>query len=179
MCCERTSPVRLCHVTVTGWRYLLSRETRGMAGHNAAASASGYLYQTDWALVDLLRKGHTRPDQAITLELHDDVAWSDVSSTGDPIELLQVKLHTTSKSAGLGDMAVDIWKTVQVWLDRPDANDPQGPDLFLVTTSVAVDGSAAHALRPATRDVDSATSRLLTAAADSNNENTQKSRAAF
>ena len=27
-----------------------------MAGHGAAASAAGYLYQTHWALVDLLRK---------------------------------------------------------------------------------------------------------------------------
>jgi hypothetical protein len=35
-----------------------------MAGHSAAASTAGYLYQTNWALVDLLRKGQHRPDQA-------------------------------------------------------------------------------------------------------------------
>jgi hypothetical protein len=150
-----------------------------MAGHNAAASAGGYLYQTDWALVDLLRKGHIRPDQAITLEVYDDVAWSAVSHVTDPVELLQVKLHTTSKSAGLGDMAVDIWKTIKIWLDRPDRADPQGPDLLLVTTSIATEGSAAHALRPATLDVDVATSRLLVAARKSTSTVTAASRDEF
>src|SRR5215208_345108 len=98
-----------------------------MAGHSAAASAAGYLYQTNWALVDLLRKGQHRPDQAITLEMHDDVAWTTLSGTVDPAELLQVKLHATGGGAGLGDKAVDIWKTLKVWMDRPDATDPQGP----------------------------------------------------
>ncbi|MCU1681960.1 MAG: hypothetical protein JWQ81_2699 [Amycolatopsis sp.] len=150
-----------------------------MTGHNAAAATSGYIYQTDWALMDLLRKGQTRPDQAITLELHDDVAWVDVDNTGDPVELLQVKLHTTSKAAGLGDMAVDIWKTVRIWLDRSDTGDPQGPDLHLVTTSVATEGTAAYALRPSTRDVDLAVDLLTKAAASSTNEITENARAAF
>ncbi|MFJ4105700.1 ABC-three component system protein [Amycolatopsis japonica] len=150
-----------------------------MAGHNASASAGGYLYQTDWALVDLLRKGHTRPDQAITLELHDDVAWNEVSDVANVVELLQVKLHGTSKSAGLGDMAVDVWKTIKIWLDRPDRGDPQGPDLVLVTTSVAAEDSAAHALRPATRDIAAATNRLLAAAKSSKNDDTEVARKAF
>ncbi len=155
------------------------KETSGMAGHGAAGPAAGYLYQTDWALVDLLRKGHSRPDHAITLELHDDVAWSEVDETGDPVELLQVKLHLKSTSAGLGDMAVDMWKTLKVWMDRTDVGDPQGPELSLVTTSVASKGTAAYALRPATRDADLALDRLLTAAQDSTNAETRASREAF
>jgi C-terminal domain 7 of the ABC-three component (ABC-3C) systems/Cap4, dsDNA endonuclease domain len=150
-----------------------------MAGHSAAASAVGYLYQTNWALVDLLRKGHTRPDQAITLELHDDVAWTAAYDTADPVELLQVKLHTTSRAAGVGDMAVDIWKTIRVWMDRSDLSDPQGPELALVTTSVATEGTAAYALRPSTRDVALASERLMKAAQDSTNEDTQGTRDAF
>jgi hypothetical protein len=150
-----------------------------MAGHNAAGSAAGYLYQTNWALMDLLRKGNTRPDQAMTLELHDDVAWTSAADTNDAIELLQVKLHTTSKSAGLGDKAVDIWKTMRVWMDRPDARDPLGPALVLITTSVATMGSAAHALRPLTRDVDRAIELLLKAARESTNEVTQETRDQF
>jgi Cap4 dsDNA endonuclease len=55
-----------------------------MARHSAAASAAGYMYQTNWALVELLRKGQTRPDQAITLELHDDVAWTAADDTWTP-----------------------------------------------------------------------------------------------
>src|SRR3954449_10013096 len=98
-----------------------------MVDHGAAASASGYLYQTHWALVDLLRKGQTRPDQAITLELHDDVAWTDADDTGDAVELLQVKLHARARSAELGDMSPDIWRTLRIWMDRDDVGDPQGP----------------------------------------------------
>ncbi|NKT14075.1 DUF4297 domain-containing protein [Rhodococcus hoagii] len=150
-----------------------------MAGHNAAGSAAGYLYQTNWALVDLLRKGNSRPDQAITLEMHDDVAWTSAADTADAAELLQIKLHTTSRSAGLGDMAVDIWKTLRVWMDRPDACDPQGPGLILVTTSVAVPGSAAHALRPGSKNVDQSVRLLLSAASQSTNEITQQTRDMF
>ena len=150
-----------------------------MAGHNAAGSAAGYLYQTNWALVDLLRKGSTRPDQAITLELHDDVAWTSALDVSDPSELLQLKLHTTSKGAGLGDRAVDVWKTLRVWMDRPDAYDPQGPALALVTTSVATEGSAAHALRPQSKNIGQADERLLAAAKESINEVTQETREMF
>jgi hypothetical protein len=150
-----------------------------MVEHSAAASAAGYLYQTHWALVDLLRRGHARPDQALTLELHDDVAWTDVDDTGDARELLQVKLHTKSKAAGLGDMGTDIWKTLKVWMDRPDVGDSQGPELALVTTSVATEGTAAYTLRPSTRDVDLAVARLIKAAEDSSSESTKESRAAF
>jgi len=119
-----------------------------MAGHSAAASAAGYLYQTNWALVDLLRKGQGRPDQAITLEMHDDVAWTSLDDPTDAVELLQVKLHPVGTGAGLGDMAVDMWKTLKVRVDRPDAADPQGPELSMVTTSVASPGTAC-ARRPA------------------------------
>lgn len=150
-----------------------------MADHSAAASAAGYLYQTHWALVDLLRKGHTRPDQAMTLELHDDVAWTEIDDAADPRELLQVKLHTKSKAAGLGDMGTDIWKTLKIWMDRADVNDPQGPELSLVTTSVATDGTAAFALRPSTRTVEIAVARLVRAAEDSTSETTKDSRLAF
>lgn len=115
----------------------------------------------------------------MTLELHDDVAWTSHDDATDPRELLQIKLHATTTAAGLGDMAVDMWKTLQVWMDRPDSTDPQGPDLNLVTTSVAVAGSAAHALRPQTRDVGAALEKLVAAARNSDNEQTKSARDAF
>nr|WP_239521141.1 dsDNA nuclease domain-containing protein [Blastococcus saxobsidens] len=74
--------------------------------HSAAASASGYLYQTSWALLELLRQAPHRPDQALTLEMHDDIAWEDAS--GNPTELLQAKLHRKA-NAGLGDRDTDVW----------------------------------------------------------------------
>ena len=149
--------------------------------HSAAASAAGYLYQTNWALVDLLRKGPTRPDQAITLEMHDDVAWTD---DGSATELLQTKLHANT-TAGLGDKDTDVWKTLAIWMDRDDFADPQGPELALVTTSVAIPGTAAYALHPGTsgaggaRDVALATQLLLKAADESRNVATKTAREKF
>lgn len=153
-----------------------------MTGHNASASAAGYLYQTNWALVELLAKGRLRPDQAISLELHDDVAWSQVDRSGDATELLQLKLHTTSRAAGLGDKAVDVWKTLKVWMDRDDALDSQGPELALVTTSIASPGTAAYFLHPSGtghRDVERAVQLLVSAAEESTSRETRDSRSAF
>jgi hypothetical protein len=50
------------------------------SSHNAASSALGYLYQSQWPLLELLRRSEERPDCAITLELHDDVAGSRTAS---------------------------------------------------------------------------------------------------
>ena len=140
--------------------------------HSAAASAAGYQHQTRWALVNLLREGRHRPDLVLSLEMHDDVAWSDAD--GNATELLQTKLHAKS-TVGLGDKDTDVWKTLLIWLKRPDARDPDGPELALVTTSVASDGTAAHALRPdlGSRDVPAAM-RLLTAAATSSSAEATK-----
>jgi hypothetical protein len=144
--------------------------------HSAAASAAGYLYQIQWALLNLLREAPTRPDQAISLEMHDDVSWS---AGGSATELLQTKLHA-SATAGLGDKDSDIWKTLLVWMDREDVKDPQGPDLVLVTTSVAAEGSAAHALRPGpTRNPELALARLTEAARASDAKSTKKGRERF
>lgn len=146
--------------------------------HSAAASAAGYLYQVRWALVNLLREGRTRPDQVISLEMHDDVAWED--PVGSATELLQTKLHAKT-TAGLADKDTDIWKTLLIWLKRDDAVDQHGPELALVTTSTAQPGTAAYALRPdpATRDVAAAVNSLTKAAEDSDSTATEKGRNLF
>lgn len=146
--------------------------------HSAAASAAGYLYQIRWALLDLLRKASTRPDQVLSLEMHDDMSWEDLD--GNATELLQTKLHAAS-TAGLGDKDTDIWKTMLIWLKRADAIDPNGPELALVTTSVAQPGTAAYALRPSPlcRDVDVAMGLLVKAATESTAVATEKGRTRF
>ncbi len=52
--------------------------------HDATASALGYLYQAKWALLELLRGARERPDGAVSLELHDDVAREEA---GRPVDL--------------------------------------------------------------------------------------------
>ena len=113
--------------------------------HSAAASAAGYLYQVRWALLNLLLEAPTRPDQVLCLEMHDDVSWEGLDGTAQ--ELLQTKLHAKT-TAGLGDKDTDIWKTLYIWLSRGDATDPNGPDLALVTSSTAPEGTAAYACGP-------------------------------
>ena len=143
--------------------------------HNASASAVGYLYQVNWALIQLLESAPAKPDQAISLETHDDVAWE---AAGSPVELLQTK-HHVGVSTGLGDKDTDIWKTLLVWMNTAQPTDPQGPALILVTTSVAQPGTAAHALRKDVRDTAAAVLRLTEAARSSTADNTRKARNRF
>lgn len=143
--------------------------------HNASASAVGYLYQVNWALVELLERAPDRPDQAISLETHDDVAWE---QSGSPVDLLQTK-HHVGVSTGLGDMDTDIWKTLLVWMNTAQPTDAQGPALILVTTSVAQPGTAAYALLSDERDTAAAIARLTDAARTSTAKNTKTARDRF
>lgn len=145
-----------------------------MTSHDASSSAIGYLYQTDWALLELLRGARDRPDQAMTIELFDDVAWD---KDGEVQELLQLKHH--QKSAGsLSDMSVDLWKTLKVWLDTPAFADVGGPLLTLLTTSDCGPGTAASHLGPGSdRDTGQALDLLNTAASASTSATTAAARA--
>jgi len=131
--------------------------------HSAASSALGYLYQSQWPLFELLRRADDRPDSAITLELHDDVAWE---QDGTPADLLQLKHHLRS-ARGLGDKDADLWRTIAAWMDTNDVSDPDGPTLTMVTTQTAAAGTAVAALRPSSRDVSEALRLLEAAAAES------------
>jgi len=147
------------------------------SSHSAAASALGYWYQTQWALYDLLRRGHAMPDSSLTLELLDDVAWQ---QHGQPQELLQLKL-ISAQVGGLGNMSVDLWKTILVWLEGPAPSDPLGPQLTLVSTGLAAAGSAAAMLRadPAERNEPAAADALAVAARASTAQETAKARDAL
>lgn len=145
--------------------------------HEAASSALGYLYQSQWPLLELLRGSFDRPDLAITVELFDDVAWEE---QGTPTQLLQLKHLRPGR--GLGDMSADLWRTVRVWMDQVDVSDPDGPSLCLVTTQTAAPESAAAALRPVeagTRDVSEALRLLETAARQSQDQTTRQTRERF
>lgn len=144
--------------------------------HGAAAPALGYAYQGAWALKDLLRRGATHPDAAITIELHDDVAWEEA---GNPSELLQLKHHLNA-ARSLTDMSDDLWSTLAVWPDTGQPRDLHGPLLTLVTTTAAAPGTAASVLRDDDlRDPVLAASRLDLAAQASKSEGTAKARDAF
>jgi hypothetical protein len=146
------------------------------SSHDASASALGYLYQSQWPLVEIVRRGNYQPDASLTVELYDDVAWE---QAGTPTELLQLKHHVNAVGH-LGDMDVDLWRTIGVWMDSHLAGDPSGPTLTLVTTSTATAGTAAAALRPGPGREPEAARRLLEAAArESTAAATSQTRARF
>lgn len=148
----------------------------GGESHGAAASALGYLYQSQWPLVELLRRGRDEPDSGLSLELHDDVAWEE---GGEPTELLQLKHHVNA-AGRLGDRDDDLWRTIRVWMDAHAPGDPAGPTLTLVTTGTAASGSAAAALRPGpSRDATEGCRLLEAAASGSTAEATRDVRGRF
>lgn len=124
-----------------------------VGAHSAAASVLGYLHQTRWGLLELLRYRSSRPDASLTLEMYDDIAWE---QEGTAQELKQLKLHANGVRT-LGDSSADLWRTIGVWVDNGRPHDPYGPLLTLVTNSVATTNSIAGLLRgsPA-RDVSEA-----------------------
>lgn len=111
--------------------------------HGAAAAALGYLYQFDWALVEVLEAYPEHADRRLSIEKLDDIGWEDDAG---PVALKQLK-HHGADAASLTDAQADVWRTVGVWLDAGDPADPDGPALHLVTTQTAADGSAMQALR--------------------------------
>lgn len=143
--------------------------------HEAAHAAVGYLYQSQWPLLELARRSVDQPDCSLTLELHDDVQWD---SDGTPMELLQLK-HHVSTQRGLGDRDADLWTTIAAWMDAHPPQDPLGPVLTLVTTRTAAAGSAAAALRPADRDPLAARALLDSAATGSTAAATSAARARY
>lgn len=144
--------------------------------HNASSSALGYLYQTQWPLLELVRRFADQPDAAVTLELHDDVALEDATKT--PTELLQLKHHPASVRT-LRDKDSDWWRTIRAWMAAGPAGAPDGPTLTMVTTLVAEPDTAAWHLRPASRTPAVALRKLEDAARESREQQFVKVREAF
>jgi len=143
--------------------------------HEASASALGYIFQAQLALLELLRGQEDRPDGAISLELHDDVAWEE---DGRPVELLQVKHHIRGVRS-LGDKDDDVWRTIQSWMDTHAPGDECGPLLTLITTQQARSGTAMDALKAPNSAPARALELLIVAARESKAKESQNARAAF
>lgn len=149
----------------------------GADAHSAAASILGYAFQVKSGLLELLDAMTSQPDLLLTLEMHDDIAWED--SSGAVALLKQYKLHQNTEGH-LGNSSDDLWRTLKVWLDRPSPADPLGPELWMVTTAVATEGSIAAMLRPGDgRKPAAALAALERRAEVSRNKDTKKAREKF
>src|SRR5215204_1178732 len=145
--------------------------------HAATGSATGYLYQSRFALFAALREIRKRPHLSISIELFDDVAFDDA---GTPEEVIQTKHHPPN-AGNLTDRSVDFWKTLGIWskLVQSDSQAALRTQFLLLTTGKAPEGSAASHLRQSDRDVATAAQALVKAARESTNEATKSARQLF
>lgn len=107
--------------------------------HGAAGQASGYVYQIQIGLLELLRELPKGNQAKLSLEATDDVELL----SSESIERIQVK-HSLSPSAVLDTNSVDIWRTINAWLDMPDWENVM---LRFVTNRKLKEGSLLENLR--------------------------------
>lgn len=113
-----------------------------MASHNASGQMLGYLYQMRYALCLLMRSDDE--DYQISMEKFDDVAFD---LGGDPRQLVQVKHHL--KPMNITDTSVDLWRTLNVWIDAIAADRTllDCTDFIIVTTASVSKGSVADLIQ--------------------------------
>lgn len=144
--------------------------------HSAAGNALGYLYQCQWALVELAERGREDPSVELRLEALDDI---DFMSDGTPDELLQVKHHVTPAS-DLTENNTDLWRSINAWLDTIDLSLDRIPVLRLLTTAEVPNSGVLSKLRSGPeRDASAALVALESAATNSRSRTTAPWRQAF
>lgn len=119
------------------------------------------MYQFKYALVGALRRMRETGTVAVGIELLDDVSFEHGAA---PVEAIQVK-HSIKAPAALTDGSPQIWNTLQTWMQAREQKTLE-PDarLYLVTTSLASEGTAAWYLCEATADPSKAEQRLCAVA---------------
>ena len=132
---------------------------------SATASATGYLFQCRYALLEGLRRLRKEESFTISIETLDDVVFE---KEGEAPELLQSKHHLI-KAANLTDKSPDLWKTIRIWCEGIlKGSIPEDSTFYLVTTANAPKGSAAYYLKSnGERDIAKSLERLKKAAATS------------
>lgn len=143
------------------------------SSHSAAGQALGYVHQCMWALVELGRRATSEPAAQLRLEALDDIEFD---SAGSPTELLQTKHHTRG-GGPLTAQSVDLWRTLNVWMDLLSS---ETLVLRLVTTRTLSGESGLIRLRAGDiRDASAALEELLDAARTSTSKTTDKWRKKF
>lgn len=143
------------------------------SSHGAAGQALGYFHQCMWALVELGKRASSEPATQLRLETLDDIEF-DIDDS--PTELLQIKHHTDGNGP-LTAQAVDLWRTLNVWMDLPSSSTLM---LRLVTTrTLSEESGLVHLRAGENRDVSLAVEELLNAARTSTSKATEKWREKF
>lgn len=145
----------------------------GTSPFSAADPALGYLYQVRVALLWTLRRQKADPDFLVGIETLDDVAFETIG--GEPTDLLQTKHHKVA-TGSLTDASPDLWKSLRIWFEGlVSGHVSETTSLFLITTGLANEGSAAANLRNSGRNVDAAKKALDTTALSSTSQTNKAS----
>jgi hypothetical protein len=142
--------------------------------HSAAGQAAGYQYQSEQALLQLIRSN--QPGASLFIERLDDVEIK-----GDTaLDIIQVK-HHTGPGGSLSDTSADLWRTINVWISALEQLEPDdAPSFVLLTTSLAPNGSASALLRRnSARDIPEALRLLVETAGSDGADGTRTWRERF
>jgi len=143
------------------------------AGHDksqfsAVDATLGYLYQMRLGLLCSLQRIKAGQAFSVSIETLDDVTFE--KTGGEASELLQAKHHRKGVGSP-SDSSSDLWKTFRIWFQgRADGTIPKNALLYLVTTAIAPEGSAASKLRSGARDTAAALAALENVAKTSSNK---------
>jgi hypothetical protein len=146
--------------------------------HAAAGQALGYVHQVQWALIELVQRARNSPTTLLRLETLDDIETN--VPEAQTTELTQVK-HQVTPTSDLSENSVDLWRSLNVWLDVLASGMIAGiPVLKLVTTASIPNSSALNYLRgDDSRNVSLAVEALEKAAIHGRNATTQPWRQKF
>lgn len=139
---------------------ILSAET---SKYSAGPQLTGYLYQCRLALLLSLQKLKKCPQITIAIETLDDVVFD---GDGTPQEIIQVK-HHFGRAGDLSNSSVDLWKTLNIWIDLLNSKISEDVIFCIMTTAIAPDESATYFLKSDYRNVDAAEKILLDVARNS------------
>lgn len=128
--------------------------------YSAGPQLTGYLYQCRLALLLSLQKLKKCPQITIAIETLDDVVFD---GDGTSQEIIQVK-HHINRYGDLSNSSVDLWKTLNIWIDLLNSKISDDAIFCIMTTAVAPEESATHFLKTDYRKVDVAERILLNVA---------------
>lgn len=99
----------------------------------AKGPGAGYIYQFEIALLEL---SNLKPNESISIEKIDDVGKED--DNGTYTLTVQAKHSISSSNKTFGNTSVDLWKTLNIWINKVNDGVLNSKNTFKVITNVGI-----------------------------------------